>query len=223
VGTTGWIITGMNAFTQQDARRPFVIASLAEISCGFVAILLGWLLGPDARQQIPSLSDVWGIAQGCAMGGLLGAMLAAGMFWLSRMPWDDLQRLNRMMEDRFREFLAPMTYIELMVLALAAGIGEELLFRGWLQAWLIGAWETPADYPRVIFGWLVASGLFGLAHPMSRSYILLAMGMGLVLGGVFLVTGNLLTAIVAHAVYDAVILVRWKADIEAGRTGKGTS
>ncbi len=210
----------MNAVANEDHRSRFVLAATAELSLGALAILLGWWFGPDARQYVPRIHDLRGIAFGGLVGIGIGVGLAVAMLLVSRLPLPGIRSLNESFEARFRELLAPMTYPELVVLAMTAGLGEELLFRGWLQSAMTGSIENPNDYPRAITGWLVASFLFGLAHPLSRAYIAIAAGMGLILGGLFLVTGNLLTAIAAHAAYDAVILIRWKweedSKLEAG-------
>ena len=49
--------------------------------------------------------------------------------------------------------------------------------------------------------------LFGVLHAMTPSYAVLATGMGIYLGLVFVFTDNLLSAVVAHALYDFVALV----------------
>jgi membrane protease YdiL (CAAX protease family) len=203
----------MNALVNDDPRGRFVVASLAELSFGMVAIGLGWLFGPDVRADVPHLTDLRGIFQGVIWGTLLGALFAYGMLSASRLPIPGLRDLEQAMEARFEEYLGSMSYAELIVLSMTAGLGEELLFRGWLQQGLTGAIDSQVDYARVLFGWVAASIMFGLAHPISRLYVMLASAMGLVLGGVYLITGNLLTAIVAHAAYDAVILVRWRMDL----------
>jgi membrane protease YdiL (CAAX protease family) len=74
-----------------------------------------------------------------------------------------------------------------VLLALASGIGEEVLFRGWLQAEV---------------GLVAASLLFGAAHVWGREtwpYGLYAAGMGGVLGGLLMVTGSLWAPVLAHA------------------------
>ena len=88
---------------------------------------------------------------------------------------------------------------EVVVIALAAGIGEELLFRGALQ-------------PEI--GLIPASLVFGALHTGGRGT--LAFGcwvavMGAALGWLAVATGGLLAPIVAHALYDAAALVhiRW--------------
>ena len=85
------------------------------------------------------------------------------------------------------------------LIALSAGVGEEMLFRGVLQssleAWLGVRW-----------GLLLASVLFGLLHPISFPYILVTMVVGFYLGGAFLLAGNLLTVMVTHALYDFALM-----------------
>jgi membrane protease YdiL (CAAX protease family) len=60
----------------------------------------------------------------------------------------------------------------------------------------MGAWRALA----------VTSGLFGLLHPITPAYIVMAGLLGAYLGAVWIVTGNLLTVIVAHALYDFLAL-----------------
>jgi membrane protease YdiL (CAAX protease family) len=88
--------------------------------------------------------------------------------------------------------------------ALAAGIGEELVFRGFLigQAlmaapWL-GAWGVLA----------VSSGLFGLAHLYQGARGMVGTTLlGALLGFVYLESGLLLLPIVIHALLDLRILL----------------
>ena len=48
--------------------------------------------------------------------------------------------------------------------------------------------------------------LFGLLHPISLPYVFLMVGVGFYLGGTFLLSGNLLTVMVTHAVYDFALM-----------------
>ena len=88
----------------------------------------------------------------------------------------------------------------LLLLALLAGLGEEALFRGMLQAWLAGM-VTP--WPAVVLTGIV----FGALHPVSTTYVLLAGLAGAYFGTLLVLTGNLLAPIVAHAGYDFVALL----------------
>jgi uncharacterized protein len=78
-------------------------------------------------------------------------------------------------------------------------LAEEILFRGVVQAGLT----------RLLPEWValvLASAAFGLAHFLTPAYALLAGLAGLYLGGLFLLQGNLIAPVVAHAVYDVVAL-----------------
>ena len=114
--------------------------------------------------------------------------------------------VGRFHEARFvRELVVPLfrdcSLVELAVISLVAGIGEEMLFRGLIQG-AAGRWiESPA------VGLVLASVVFGLAHPLTRAYIVLAGVIGAYLGGLWLATDNLLAPIVAHALYDFLALV----------------
>jgi membrane protease YdiL (CAAX protease family) len=87
----------------------------------------------------------------------------------------------------------------MVLIALSAGVGEEMLFRGVLQTSL-GAW----------LGWELglagSSLLFGLLHPISLPYINVMILVGLYLGGAFLLTGNLLSVMVTHAFFDFALM-----------------
>jgi membrane protease YdiL (CAAX protease family) len=81
-----------------------------------------------------------------------------------------------------------------VAIGVAAGIGEEWLFRGALQP---------------IVGLVGASVAFGLAHIGGRQMLpfgLWATGMGFALGGLAAATGGLIAPIVAHALYDVLAL-----------------
>ncbi len=75
------------------------------------------------------------------------------------------------------------------------------MFRGIVQAGLAGYLGSPWA------GLIVGSLAFGLAHPMSKTYVVVAALIGIYLGCLLLLTGNLLVPIVAHAPYDLVALV----------------
>jgi membrane protease YdiL (CAAX protease family) len=67
---------------------------------------------------------------------------------------------------------------------------------------------------------LATSLLFGLVHFASRSYAVMASIMGLYLGILFQLTGNLLAPVVAHATYDFVALL-WVSRIGAASVDPG--
>jgi hypothetical protein len=126
----------------------------------------------------------------------LGLAVAAAAIALSRKitectQWGDA------MGRALAELLGERSVRDCIVLAVASGVAEETFFRGALQ---------PA------LGWLPASLIFGLVHFAPRRDLLpwtgFALCAGLVLGGLFEITGNLVAPIVAHVGINAVNLRR---------------
>ena len=81
-----------------------------------------------------------------------------------------------------------------------AGLGEELLFRGFIQRGL-------ENWGSLTAGLVISSVLFGLAHAMTKAYLLLGILAGFFFGGIYVMTGNLLIPMITHAVYDFVALL----------------
>jgi hypothetical protein len=110
-----------------------------------------------------------------------------------------MRRLVALVLEQLGPLLASRSPVELVLLAALAGLAEEMLFRGVMQ---IGLARLLPDGVALV----VASAVFGLAHFITPAYALLAGLAGLYLGGLFLLQGNLVAPIVAHAVYDVVAL-----------------
>ncbi len=197
--------------TTRDRR--FAGAAFAELTFGVIGIALGWFFGPDARRDIPRLDDLFGIGVGLSIGIASGISLAFAMGWVRKLPLRSIQELNRFAEQNLYEIFAPFSKAQLIVLAMTAGVGEELLFRGWLQAAITGPTNSGAVI-QPLLGILAASMIFGLAHPITRTYAVIAAGMGFILGSIYWLSGNLLAAIIAHAVYDAIAIFQWKSDMK---------
>lgn len=117
------------------------------------------------------------VALGLALAVHLATRAAMGIFPAVRRSGEDI-----------RSFLGDLRPWQVAVVALASGVGEELLFRGWLLN-EIGLWWS--------------SLLFGLIHvPPSRQWMywpVFAMVMGLLLGWLFLWTSSLLYPVLLHA------------------------
>jgi membrane protease YdiL (CAAX protease family) len=115
-------------------------------------------------------------------------------------PVGPLRPIKQFVDQVVKPLFAQCTLLDLALIALLAGFGEELLFRGLIQPvavhWL-GLW----------CGLLIASILFGLAHPITAGYVLMATGVGLYLGWFAYMFDNLLEVILAHALYDFIGLV----------------
>jgi membrane protease YdiL (CAAX protease family) len=159
-----------------------------------LAVGVGWLL--DHRPL-----GHFRLAGSDALTGALAALPMVLLFLaMVRWPVGPLRSIKAFTESVIRPLLAPCTVVDLFGISLLAGVGEEMLFRGlmqdvfveWMPLWLaVGA----------------AALLFGLLHAVTPAYTILAGLMGAYLGGVYLWTGNLLAPMVAHGLYDFVVLL----------------
>jgi membrane protease YdiL (CAAX protease family) len=145
-----------------------------------------------------------------ALGALVGVGLAFVAVELARLSFRFLRQLQRDIDLVVRMF-GDLTILDFAVVAVMAGLAEETLFRGLLQTWLSEVWGPHAAV-------LAASLVFGLMHAVSRSYVVFAFILGAVLGYLYLYTGSLPAAIIAHAVYDFVALV-YGTRLLRGRVG----
>jgi len=164
------------------------------------ALLLGrWLETPAFRQlQV----DPWGVA----LGLFAAAPLYLALQWCLRTRWPPLARLTRLATERLAPLFSGYSPAHLALIAALAGLAEEALFRGVIQVALA---EHMSEWAAVG----AAGVLFGLAHAISPTYAMAAGVVGVYLGAIFLLSGNLLVSVVAHGAYDLValrILVRLK-------------
>jgi membrane protease YdiL (CAAX protease family) len=83
-------------------------------------------------------------------------------------------------------------FIDILIISLSAGVAEEFLFRGIIQAKA---------------GILIASLVFGLAHFISPLYFIVAAVMGFYMGIFFYVYNSLLIPVQIHFIYDLGALV----------------
>ena len=111
-----------------------------------------------------------------------------------------LVRIRRLFDTQLRPLFESWSLIQLAFISALAGIGEELLFRGVIQ----GALDSIVG-PAVAL--ITASFLFGCAHLITVTYAIAATVIGVYLGLIWVLSGNLLVPIVAHAVYDFAALV----------------
>ena len=105
--------------------------------------------------------------------------------------------IRRLLLDTLGPGLQHSHWTDLLILALIAGIAEELLFRGVIQAWIEQFWGVTA-------GLVISNCIFGLVHAVTPLYALLAGLVGIYLG-LSLNYGaekNLLVPIIIHGLYD---------------------
>lgn len=200
---------------EQNPDRVFLSAALFELALAALALFLGWAIGPSARAMVPELDlkQLWPLLSDVLLGCAAALPILLFIEIIRRIPWGPIKELERLTDDGMLRTLLQLRPPELIMVSLCAGIGEELLFRGWLMYWIADSLERLGltggnDVPLSIWIALVISSLvFGLFHPITKLYIFLAALMGLYFGGLLLLTGNLLVPIAAHATYDALQLI----------------
>lgn len=158
-----------------------------------MAVILALLFGLSPWLDLDFGMDGWSA-------GLLATIPLLLSLWLfvnAGSSW--ARELHVFVRDKVVPLFASTPGWGIMLVALAAGIGEELLFRGVIQTGLeslTGPWG----------GLIIASVLFGLVHAMTRAYFIATTIIGLYLGLLYQWTGNLLVPIVVHFLYDWVAL-----------------
>jgi hypothetical protein len=167
----------------------FWLACAAEAARLGLASLLGWWL------RIPVLAQIHAVARDVLVGALAAVPLLAVFLWTLHSSLRPFAEVRGFLEERIRPFFATWSLFELLCISLVAGVSEEALFRGFLQGSLAG----PLGQPLAI---LLTSLAFGAAHPITPAYFVIATLIGAVMSGLWLSTGNLLTPIATHAVYD---------------------
>lgn len=128
------------------------------------------------------------------MGLTVGALIVLSTrLTVARFEW------ARRLHQELRPIARVMTTQGIVVLALLSSFGEELLFRGLLQPWI---------------GIVLQAVLFGFLHqvrgPSRFVWMAWATAVGLVLGGIFQITGSLFGPIAAHALVNGLNLAYLK-------------
>lgn len=154
-----------------------------------IAVALALLFGLRPWQELDASASALLIA------AIATLPLAVGLLALPSGRWRWADELTGVVRRFLRVLFRNARPGAVVLVSLLAGLGEELLFRGVIQAGLADLWSPLAAL-------ILASLLFGLAHAISLSYLLLASMMGLYLGLLYHWTGNLLVPIIVHALYD---------------------
>lgn len=149
---------------------------------------LNLLVWHDANETSPVLDAAIGVGVG------LLVVLASGVL-------DRYAEWARRLGREFGKVLGPIGMTDAFIFAVASGVGEELLFRGFLQQMLTDIFFSGEH--AAWLGLIVSSLLFGLLHigPNIKTFwpwTVMAVVLGAAFGAMYLYTGNLLAPILAH-------------------------
>ncbi|HAT55886.1 MAG TPA: hypothetical protein DCW31_11745 [Lactobacillus sp.] len=184
-----WVYLAVVHLLQSVLPKSFVISLLLELGLFLIplALNLGWL-----HQEIGIRTTAHG-----------------GRLW--RANWYGIYVLILTLAKLFtRVFVKGHTnnVLNLFILAMAVGLGEEYVFRGLVLPLAIKAFSGKRQ---LFWGVMVSSLLFGLTHlanlfqqPLlaTAEQVLMAFAIGTLLAAVYLKTGNIIFAMVTHALQD---------------------
>lgn len=187
-------------------RNITTTALVVELGLGVGAVLLAWLLGQWPMTGLNFENDQ---IQNNANAVILGVVAALPMFGLlliiQRVRLGPFARLNEVVDELLVPMFSQTSIIEFAIISLAAGVGEELFFRSFLQLAIADVVIEPYG---VWIGIAFASVVFGICHWITPMYAALATLIGVYFSWLFIVADyNLVAPIVAHALYDFVALI----------------
>jgi len=141
--------------------------------------------------QAAGLRFAWGRPlRDVVVGAVVAVALGAANLALLERPIGPWAAMRAAVDEVLIPTFAGLSRWQIVTVSAAAGIGEELFFRGFLQP---------------LAGVVAAALAFGAAHVAGARLVafgIWAAGMGLVLGGLATATGGIVAPITAHACYD---------------------
>ena len=156
-----------------------------------LAILLGWI------GSINPFANIF-FTETALANGVIGTIPLILIFLaFEQIQAKSVGNIRRLLLETLGPGLLDRHWTDLLILALIAGIAEELLFRGVIQPWIEQFWGVTA-------GLVISNFIFGLVHAVTPLYALLAGLVGIYLG-LSLNYGtekNLLVPIIIHGLYD---------------------
>lgn len=190
--------------TRRNERRAFILTA------GIGAMLIPAAAAIAAALSI-DLAPQFGLGVVSIVCGLLAtAPLVALLAWFMKTGWRPLADFRASQLQFFSEIGFELTPRRGAVLALIAGVSEELMFRGVLQTAADRQWPLAA----AIF---FPSILFGILHARTVLYAIVAGFVSAYLGILFWMTQSLLAPMITHALYDFIALCwTWRAIGKAG-------
>ena len=200
-GARSWSVpaTDGSAIVAPDRRTLLVAAVLLEGALVGLAFLLGWWFGePPLRLLQWNWADL-------AISLIATAPLILFIVVLERCPFGFLKQIRDDCIDVWQALLRSSGWWDILLFSALAGFCEEVLFRGVLQPSLIDQLGKP-------LGILATALLFGLAHPLSVTYVVVVALIGVYLGLLHEFTDNLLVVILVHGLYDlaAMAYLKWR-------------
>ncbi|MEZ5921490.1 MAG: CPBP family intramembrane glutamic endopeptidase [Parvularculaceae bacterium] len=201
--------TGKGSAVIKDARAfwlTFIVGSLMVP----IAIGLAAFLKVDLAVMLKG-----GIAD-AGYGVAATIPLLVFLAWFARTELGVMKRFRDSQIEFFSNIGFEFTNLRIVLLAIVAGVGEELLFRGALQ----GAAMRTMPLSLAI---ILPNIIFGILHARTLLYALIAALIGVWLGLVAHITAGLIAPIIAHGLYDLVAFDYTRRELRRWRAAQGES
>ncbi len=138
---------------------------------GIVALLIAAGRGDPDLYRFGHEPAAWLLVAGPVLGAALGLSVVA-LTRVATKYW----AWARELQASFHDLLGPLTAREILILALASSVGEELLFRGALMPWF-GVWISSAIFAALHIGpgrrflpWTASAFVLGALFALLASY-----------------------------------------------------
>lgn len=178
---------------QPSEERTFLIVIAGTVLMGIAAYGLSFIFKTPFAPQFSF--DI-----NAALIGIIATVPLAGfLWWFSNTTLEHFVSFRHSQIKFFSEIGFSFTPRRIILMATAAGIAEEMLFRGVIQTWMAG-------FAPVALAVILSNFLFGLLHMRTLLYAIIAGMVGVYLGALYAFTDNLLAPMATHALYDAVAL-----------------
>lgn len=178
---------------------------IVESILGLLAILIAGLFGFfDTNQESFRDSGITWVE--VASASMFFCVPLLMVLWiLEKLDFWPLGQLREILDTRIGPMFAKCQWWELLLVAIAAGVGEELLFRWCLQ----GGMQTTSSLG-AFNAILISSILFGLCHSLSTQYFWFSFGISVYLGVAMNMSGTVIAPAAAHFLYDffALLIIR---------------
>lgn len=176
-----------------DDARAFAVIIGGMLLTFFAGVAFSFILSTPILPQmaLTFLAIAFGVAATAPLCGFL--------FWFMRSNIPEIVKFRESQIEFFSQIGFEFTASRIALMAIGAGITEELLFRGVFQTWL-------SSMLPVAVAIILPNIVFGLLHARTALYAAIAGLVGCYLGVIFWISGNLVAPMVTHGLYDVVAL-----------------
>jgi len=185
-------------FPQPEQHHTVISAIVFEGGLAVLALVIGYFCSFS-----PAKTLSWSF-QAVVLGFAATIPMLVMFVFLDRAKSLPLLRIQQLVRMFIFTFFRKCSAAQIFLICVLAGIGEELFFRGLMQDGIThGLGNT---FFGLVCGIVISSFFFGIAHLVTPTYGVIAFFMSLYFAALFLLSGNILVPMIAHALYDYCVI-----------------